>query len=333
MKRLWIGLSLLITAVLTAGCDRRDLTYLSDPTRCEMHLLVDWSRFGDVPHGMTLLCYPVDGGSPVQFITADVTDYRLALSEGEYDLLLFNLTPEEYSTINFRGLETFESAEAVAREKSSAAEMVATRNVDRLTHQPEPLGVARLRGVQVTHRTDTLRMTPEDVLYTGHVVVYVHGIHNVSSVSSTLGQLCAGYMLGTGRSSAETVTHELTDWRRAYVEEGNSHYGVFMTDFPSFGLPESWYTETRAATDFYIDFGLVDNKTVNSFYMDVSERITISDSMREFTILLTDEVPEDPLIVIDDVEVETPTEPSGATGGFGVDVDDWGDSEVIDVSL
>jgi hypothetical protein len=106
-----------------------------------------------------------------------------------------------------------------------------------------------------------------------------------------------------------------------------------MTDFPSFGLPESWYTETRAVTDFYIDFGLVDNKTVNSFYMDVSERITISDSTREFTILLTDEVPEEPLIVIDDVEVETPTEPSGATGGFGVEVDDWGDSEVIDVSL
>jgi hypothetical protein len=323
----------LAAALLCGACERRDLTYLSDPTRCYLRLEVDWSAFGDEPHGLTVYCYPTDGGEPIRTITEEVHEVLIPLSEGAYDLLLFNLTPEEFSTIDFKGLDHFETAEAVAREKSADLESVRTRDVDRRAHQPEPLGVARRRNVQVTHTTDTLRLAPADVLYTGHVILYLEGLSYVSSVSSTLSQVSAGYYLGLDRCNDETVTHELMDWSRL---EGQNRAGrdALTTDFPCFGLPA-----TRAATDFYIDFALIDEQTVNSFYVDVSDRITYGADAHEFTITIDaatgDE--EHPLIVIDAVAppTVTPSTPSDSTdtGGFAVSVDDWGDTELIDIEI
>lgn len=351
--------------LIGTGCDRRDLSYESDPTLRFMHLSVDWSRFGEAPENMTLYCYPKEGGAPIEFNTRSVNGFDLVLPEGEYKFLLINSTPDDFTTIDFRGMDSFETAEATAREKIST---YITRADEKITYAPEALGVARSLDVEVADAGDTLSLVPENVLYVGHVEVHVTGINNVKEVYSKLSQLSGGYYLGLDERSTEKVSQELEDWTISY-DEGSTREGVIYTTFTCFGLPPddlgggsaggsgtgsgsgtdgngsgsgngstlpadtTGVTNNGIVNSFYIEFHLVDNKTISSYNLDVTNLIELSETTLEFDIDIDEDTSDDgerkPPIEIEDV---TPAS-TDSVGVGDVTIKDWGNEDEIDVQM
>lgn len=110
---------ILLVAVLTlASCgedsflNRREFV-VDDDKASELLLRVDWDTYADGrPTGMSLYTYNEEGDGE-RLVTNDVDSVALRRPDGRYRLMLFNLSTDEFGSMNFYRMDDIDSAEVM----------------------------------------------------------------------------------------------------------------------------------------------------------------------------------------------------------------------------
>ncbi len=298
MKRYYQYCYLLLLALVSLSCYRRELTYSYTPT-VEVVVEVDWSDMTTTPTGMSVYCYPVEGGSPTIKLTNSVSSTTLTLAEGEYRIMVFNLTPAEFDAIDFAGLDSYETAEVLAVTTRSSWYTSKADEEEFLASEPEELAIATnhtlnipaeaidevlglrekdLNGTTVVLPYDTIHVAPQVVVRRTKVYVEVDGIHNFGAARASLTGMATGYDISEQKSHADYATHLLESWTTT-IYNTDVTQGNMVTYFVSFGLPETT-TATRAIDEswegtMHLEVLLRDNSTIDEFDFDLNDKSTI----------------------------------------------------------
>ncbi len=338
MKKL---LNIIGICLATLSCERRELTYdYSD--YCDVSVNVDWSALSESPSGMSLYFYPQDGSAMTLLKTNDVESGTVSLKKGTYDIIIFNLSTDEFGSLTFSGMDSFDTAEATVTETKS--DWYSSRADDEVVSRtPEELAAKTYVGFEVTDemvlestknstksssRVDalySLDFAPQLVVTTSNIKVKVSGLNNLLSANGTMGGMSAGYNFSNQTTHTSNVTHLLEDWSFDYDEDSETD-GYISTTFATFGLPGATVT-TRSDFDwegsFWAELLLVDNAT----------KITVNANLNEnhITYIDNDDSSTSTSIAIE-MGTNSESDPIASGDGTIVHTDSEGTETTLDVS-
>ncbi len=295
---------------------------------------VDWSKFDkEVPTGMTLRVFPMNGGKPREVLTNDISSADFSLPPGRYSAFVFNQSASEFGTLEFRNMDSFETAEVIVlmEKLESTKERYGEQ---RIAMEPEWLAVGRVADFKVDEDKDTtiIPMVPLNVVCKTTVKASLSGIYNLRSVRGTMTGMASTYLLGKDSLTMDTVTYAMNKWTKK-VDQTDATKGVVSSYFYSFGLP-SEHKDEPLQNLLNISTLLVDNKTQKDYRFEVGNRFEYGDDPMDdssfgahnITLNVSVKVPES----LPDVK---PAEDKTSGGGFDVDVEKWGDPIDIDVNI
>ncbi len=343
------ALLIMLTTLAFISCERRELTYGYQPT-VEVVINADWSNMTTTPTGMSLYFWDEAEGNLEKLVeTNSVNSTSVELSAGVYNILVFNLTPDEYGSVSFEGMDSFETAEVIAQTTKSS--WASSKSDEMLITEPEQIAAATYLSFEVTEEAiresvelkskgtkaeeiapyATLSLTPKVIVKSTRVRVRITGIYNHHSARATLYGMATGYNFSEQKSHSTMATHVLESWTPT---EYSYSEGEIATYFTSFGLPEQGTTTraealdmtrsiTRARSDWSdwegrmdIDILLVDQSTIINESIPLCDKLTVGSS--------TDSKGEDDeqtdLNANIDINIDS---------GFGTDLDNDADDEPI----
>jgi len=318
-------------ALSMASCELRPL-YEEGVTPVKVLVCMDWTQLGLDPDGATILFYPASGGKPYTFKTNSVKRSIVKVPSGNYTVMIFNRTVDEFGTMTFAGLNQMGTASCILESKLFSWLGRGTE-IGRTVYEPEEIVVGRTDNFQVRLIEDYYMIPGADTLAyvdsvmvrslrmvkTGKISVRVNGIHNIRSVRSYLTGMAGGGLLATRSASDTIATHVLESWT---VRRDESDYtkGYITTNFQCMGLPPQYKVDQQAENNrLYMEILLVDNKTRLTFNFNVGKLIEDNDD--DLTVNLV--IEDDPL-TLPDVEPE-----GGSSSGFDVTLDEWGEPQDI----
>lgn len=338
---LYYMIGIAVTLVLNS-CERRPLTYNYHPWG-EIRVNVDWTAFGETPTGMTLMFFPENGGEPIVTVTTETSSTVISLKAARYNILVFNQSTVEFGSLDFRGMENYNTAEVFTKEITS--QWYASKgNDEKPAREPERLGVGRMENFEMTEdmvkestllrkqnlnsETVTLTLHPQCIVATAIAKVRVKGVHNVRSIRGAMTGMAEGHYLAQGKTNERKVTHLLEEWK-IKSDETNYTMGEVTATFTTFGLPAEKVIRADEMMDNHLvlSFLLVDNRTVKDFEFNVTDRI----EKIEEELILTVEVGTSTSVEDKPVEVEDVKPENGSEGGFDATVDKWEDETEIEV--
>ena len=287
----------LVLAGITA-CQMRDILPYDD--QAHISIDIDWSLMDEEPTGMTVIFYPTDGSKPYLYVTNEVHHIERSLPEKDYDILIFNQSMEEFTTIQFRGMDKLQTAEAYVPETKDL-----DSRLDRLYKQggrgynnsghmkPKSLGSATATVSKTTSEStrgynNSGHMKPKPNVGQLSATVHVLGLNNAVAVNGALTGLSSGQYLGTEQMSAVSLTQEMDNWNISNV--GANNIGTIHSVIGTFGLSpnidynaspsraesEMVYIESSEEDDYrnilYLNF-LLKNFTYVSYRFDVTDYI------------------------------------------------------------
>ena len=357
----YVGAALLLT-LLAASCTRRELWVYTDDLR-QVELFTDWSLCDARPGGMTAWFLPEKPeGTGRAVTTAEVDHTWLNLPRGRFTGVVFDWSPAEYANQEFEGFPSLSQALVHVRAAKpqpapdddlygSAAvppgveipliEGSATQHV--LSVTPDPMSAGLLPDVEIITGTDgdlvrwwereqyqaslvtqTFHCQPEPIIWDLRILIYVHGIENMKTVTATVAGMSYGNQLGTLTHSPEVCLHPLDDWTVRALGDG---IGTISTTVHTFGLPPKGGTKAATLGEsllrLNLKFLLRDDTTVLYYHFDVGdESVTLY---------------EDQMVVRIDIPIEWGpdlpyVDPKGATG-FDASVAPWQDGADADVNM
>lgn len=112
--------TIVFVLLMLTGCERRELYVYGDEFH-SVELEVDWRKYADRdPDGMTVWFYPLDDPTkqPYRTTTANVRHHDLYLPGGNYQGVVVDYSPEEFSRQEFLSLERMDSARVEATPSS-----------------------------------------------------------------------------------------------------------------------------------------------------------------------------------------------------------------------
>ena len=185
--------------ILLTSCiydDYSDCPQESD--RKMVRVNVDWHLFDkEVPTGMTVMVFPWSGGAPQTVLTNEITHADFSLEPGRYRILVFNQSTTEFGTLDFLGMDSYETARAVVQHTTSRWY---SRGDDELIGvEPEWLASDKLDEFDVSDNFSEVTLTPKNVLSQIQVSVKVPGIKNLRYVRGSLTGIFEGFLLGQGK--------------------------------------------------------------------------------------------------------------------------------------
>lgn len=306
-------LYLAVLTLLTTSCVRRELTYEYFPT-IDVIINVHWVDMSETPTGMSIYCYPEDGGSPTTKQTNNVSSTSISLGVGKYKVLVFNQIPSEFTTVDFVGLDSYETAEINAvSTKSTWYESKA--DDETLVIEPDEIAVATYHDLEISQEeidamldeymiykskskskgsddyededdvdfdevftyNIEIDVYPAVVVRTTRVTVEVDGVNNLGLIRSTLHGMASGYNISEQISHSDYTTHLLETWSISKDASDNTH-GSIVTYFNSFGLPETT-TTTRTVDEswggtLYLEMMLLNSEVVTSEHL-LYDKVTL----------------------------------------------------------
>ena len=315
-----------LLTILFASCiydDYSDCPQESD--RKMVRINVDWHLFDkEVPTGMTVMVFPWSGGAPHTVLTNEITHADFSLEPGKYRVLVFNQSTTEFGTLDFLGMDSYETARAVVQHTTSRWY---SRGDDELIGvEPEWLASDKLDEFEVSDDFSEVTLTPKNVLSQIQVSVKVPGIKNLRYVRGSLTGISEGFLLGQGKPLLSKVTYLLESWTKS-VDENEATLGTLKASVKCFGLPETVSPDAEN-NQLSLSALLIDNKTQVDHQFAVGDKFQKDDNSSELGYTVTLHV---------DVKVPEPlpeVKPSeGSSGGFDVTIQDWGKPEDIDMEL
>lgn len=344
--------TLLFVAAIIASCERRPLIDEEIPGNyAEVEITFDWTHLGSTPEGMSAIFYPVGGGNAIIHQTAQNSS-TVRLPEGVYNVVAFNYTIGEFSTISFRGTDRYETIEAYANPlpPPAAAKWLTTRTEYQRIDHPEILAIDRLEGFEVTAAmvkqtqesllrpssggtkrvAGNIQFRPLRMVAPGYASVHLKGVNYCRSACGFVSGLAGAIFLGSGR--VHSPSYVMVLFQPPIYYPGSQTNGVLHGTFTSFGLlaPEA---EELPHNGFLFSSVLVDkDRTLFERYFDVTEQIKQEVDV-ELNVIIklllelginTDPDDDTPTIEVPEVVPE-----SG--GGFDVGVGGWDDEIEEDI--
>ena len=315
----------LLTILLTSCIydDYSDCPQKSD--RKMVRVNVDWHLFDkEVPTGMTVMVFPWSGGAPHTVLTNEITHADFSLEPGKYHVLVFNQSTTEFGTLDFLGMDSYETARAVVQHTTSRWY---SRGDDELIGvEPEWLASDKLDEFDVSDDFSEVTLTPKNVLSQIQVSVKVPGIKNLRYVRGSLTGISEGFLLGQGKPLQSKVTYLLESWTKS-VDENEATLGTLKASVKCFGLPETASPDAEN-NQLSLSALLIDNKTQVDHQFAVGDKFKKDENSSELGYTVSLHV---------DVKVPKPlpeVKPSeGSSGGFDVTIQDWDKPEDIDIEL
>ena len=315
-----------LLTILFASCiydDYSDCPQESD--RKMVRINVDWHLFDkEVPTGMTVMVFPWSGGAPHTVLTNEITHADFSLEPGKYRVLVFNQSTTEFGTLDFLGMDSYETARVVVQHATSRWY---SRGDDELIGvEPEWLASDKLDEFEVSDDFSEVTLTPKNVLSQIQVSVKVPSIGYLRYARGSLTGISEGFLLGQGKPLKSKVTYLLESWTKT-IDVNDATLGTLKTSVKCFGLPET--TQLDADNNkLSLSALLIDNKTQIDHQFAVGDKFQKDDNSSELGYTVTLHV---------DVKVPEPlpeVKPSeGSSGGFDVTIQDWGKPEDIDMEL
>ena len=315
-----------LLTILFASCiydDYSDCPQESD--RKMVRINVDWHLFDkEVPTGMTVMVFPWSGGAPHTVLTNEITHADFSLEPGKYRIFVFNQSTTEFGTLDFLGMDSYETARVVVQHATSRWY---SRGDDELIGvEPEWLASDKLDEFEVSEDFSEVTLTPKNVLSQIQVSVKVPGIGYLRYSRGSLTGISEGFLLGQGKPLKSKVTYLLESWTKT-IDVNDATLGTLKTSVKCFGLPET--TQPDADNNkLSLSALLIDNKTQIDHQFAVGDKFQKDDNSSELGYTVTLHV---------DVKVPEPlpeVKPSeGSSGGFDVTIQDWGKPEDIDMEL
>ena len=315
----------LLTILLTS-CIYDD--YSGCPQKSDRKMVrvnVDWHLFDkEVPTGMTVMVFPWSGGAPQTVLTNEITHADFSLEPGRYRILVFNQSTTEFGTLDFLGMDSYETARAVVQHTTSRWY---SRGDDELIGvEPEWLASDKLDEFDVSDDFSEVTLTPKNVLSQIQVSVKVPGIKNLRYVRGSLTGISEGFLLGQGKPLLSKVTYLLESWTKS-VDENEATLGTLKASVKCFGLPETVSPDAEN-NQLSLSALLTDNKTQVDHQFAVGDKFQKDENSSELGYTVSLHV---------DVQMPQPlpeVKPSeGSSGGFDVTIQDWGKPEDIDMEL
>lgn len=357
MKQIMRSLTFMAIALVLVltGCYRRPLeVYYHNVARVRVN--VDWETyFGEKPSGMTMLLYKDGDQATISRTDHNVTTQTFNLSPGMYKLMVFNLSPDEFGSIRFENINSYENATARARDITTRVGRMWDKGV-RYMADPEPIGVAvdqfeiteemiKDYLVFVDYRQRNNLPDTTDIVYnevvdpmTTHlnVRVMVKGFKSMRSVEASITGMSDGFHMTRVDRTTETGIMLLDSWNATAIE-GEDNKGWITTSISTFGLPfgkekaENREPEENVLTlAFLLKDGNV--KTFNYNVGKIMKYLTPSgDALTKAEVLRDIEVE----IVIDD-PIDSPDLPpvdDADASGFDAHVDDWEEGDTYEISF
>ena len=301
-----------------SGCPQND-------NRKMVRINVDWHLFDkEVPTGMTVMVFPWSGGAPHTVLTNEITHADFSLEPGRYRILVFNQSTTEFGTLDFLGMDSYETARAVVQHTTSRWY---SRGDDELIGvEPEWLASDKLDEFDVSDDFSEVTLTPKNVLSQIQVSVKVPGIKNLRYVRGSLTGISEGFLLGQGKPLLSKVTYLLESWTKS-VDENEATLGTLRASVKCFGLPETASPDAEN-NQLSLSALLIDNKTQVDHQFAVGDKFKKDENSSELGYTVSLHV---------DVQIPQPlpeVKPSdGSSGGFDVTIQDWGKPEDIDIEL
>ena len=313
------------------SCERRELTYYNES---EITLTADWSKADldeESGYGATAIFYPQDGGYPKVVLMGDRTQATVRLGRGMYDVILFNRSFEDFSTIAFCSKDAFETLEAYVRKVETRVD---TRVI---VSSPEKLATAVVRGFEVTEnmlgnyapaasRANTatcpegaykLYLEPVSLTQMAVTKLNIRGIHNVRQARCILNGIPLSVFLCDGHSGDASGRQEFAVGDPEF-NDGSFTDGTLTGKLNIFGIG------TGNVHNVELKTLLVDGQTVvNQELTDV----TVEEKKGEGNtyILYIEASGLDPM---PDVKPE-----GGGDSGFDADVEGWGEEKVEEIPV
>ena len=315
-----------LLTILFASCiydDYSDCPQESD--RKMVRINVDWHLFDkEVPTGMTVMVFPWSGGAPHTVLTNEITHADFSLEPGKYHVLVFNQSTTEFGTLDFLGMDSYETARAVVLHTTSR--WYSRGDNELIGVEPEWLASDKLDEFEVSEDFSEVTLTPRNVLSHIQVSVKVPSIGYLRYARGSLTGISEGFLLGLGKPLQSKVTYLLETWTKT-IDENDATLGTLKTSVKCFGLPET--TQPDADNNkLSLSALLIDNKTQIDHQFAVGDKFQKDYNSSELGYTVTLHV---------DVKVPEPlpeVKPSeGSSGGFDVTIQDWGKPEDIDMEL
>ena len=315
-----------LLTILFASCIYDDYSYCpQESDRKMVRINVDWHLFDkEVPTGMTVMVFPWSGGAPHTVLTNEITHADFSLEPGRYRILVFNQSTTEFGTLDFLGMDSYETARAVVQHTTSRWY---SRGDDELIGvEPEWLASDKLDEFEVSDDFSEVTLTPKNVLSQIQVSVKVPGIKNLRYVRGSLTGISEGFLLGQGKPLLSKVTYLLESWTKS-VDENEATLGTLKASVKCFGLPETVSPDAEN-NQLSLSALLIDNKTQVDHQFAVGDKFQKDENSSELGYTVSLHV---------DVQMPQPlpeVKPSeGSSGGFDVTIQDWGKPEDIDIEL
>lgn len=362
-----LSLVLLLTACgPDSFLDRRDM-YANVTRNPKVKLVVDWmKKCKKKPTGMTVLMPGMKEKSKFCTSTNSVDGIDLNLCADVYPVLVYNLSPDEFGSMDFHNDEDYDSIHVTLTPITMRANESWDKDVKYL-REPEDLAVA-LDTIEITDemtekysavvrqrlsdgipsdKADTVMYvfheTTTPIISTLNVVVRVLGLNNAASVEGNISGMADGAYLTQLHSTSGQGIHLLDKWKGSY-DKGSKKDGYITTSINTFGLPHGTeYDLThRDSTLNYLtlNFKLVDGKTTRTFRYPVGndfKYVTNENGQYSYTNTVTLQL--NLTIDADSRGNDFPSLPDvdpekGNSGtGFDANVDDWEDGGSQDIIL
>ncbi len=331
----------LIIFIILMGCKRREM-YDSYELTALIPIDIDWSLAKLDPdndpendvYSASAWFFPQDEDQSV--IVKRLTDASggtVELPVGTYSVLVFNNTVDDFSNIEFRGTDSFDSFEAYSSSDAQSLfysksdntslkpDILATWSITDFEVSQEMVNTSRGYSSSTTKADDESLSTlsgiqPQLVVDTATVTVHVSGLNNASSATAVHSGLSSSVFMASGTSSDDQTSHTFSLSDRTYYDDSSSE-GTVSASYRSFGRHS--HTDTLSHS-LQIDFTLNDNSSHPTQEFDISDQINSSSSRLQLsTTVGLEDSDSDHTITLPDVSIDG--------DGFDIGLDDW-DTEV-----
>ena len=270
-----------------------------DYNKIPIQLKLDWSELPEQPEGMTTIFYPHNGDAPIQWQNNQTNGIDVVLPKGKYDIIVFNLSPNEYSSFSFFDLKDFNSAQVSINEQVyqhtsyTLPPLLATigyEHLDLTFNETEPSSVS-------------FRLTPHLCNVRTTIRIAVKNLVDAKIISGTLHGMAKTVMLGSGHTNDEQMDFPLVQWERQMT---NDKDGFVTTTISTFGQ-----TSDESELSISLNFAMSDGTT--------NYRATIR--QQQFSLLLS---AKNKLVIETALPETLPhTEAAISGNGYEINVDDW----------
>ena len=266
----------------TNSCERRELYVYQDYFK-QVELQIDWRHYDrdkvKYPHtpdpsGMTVWFYPTDGRKADHYTTSEVTRYETYLSQGTYEALVIDYSPEEYFKQEFIGMDYANTAKVQATPsayqptddndlygKPAFAKELLRQQPNGLwtvANQPEEMAsdTAQMHIIsgeydhyipyderdsyQSTLIQQVFKMNPLIVPWRMRVRIPIKGIYYLYEIKSTIAGMADGYYLAENHTSDDPCIMQIDDWE-VFVTGDN--VGYIAATFWTWGMRDALWKD------------------------------------------------------------------------------------------